>query len=94
MSATNICRKVLPQAFALVTKELEQSGDAADEDDIRAGPSEHSLLRKLSSTILLMVLSDSEFAQYFTTFTTQSFIWSNLALEKKQGSHGGKAIFE
>ena len=81
MSTTNICRKVLPQAFALVTKELEQGNDAADEDGIRAGPSEHSVLRKFWSTILLMVLCVSESAQYFTTFTTQSFIWLNLVLE-------------
>ena len=81
LSATNICRKVLVQAFASVTKELEQGNDAADEDGIRAGPSEHSLLSKLLSTIPLMVLSVSESAQYFITFTTQPFIWLNLALE-------------
>ena len=93
MSATNICRKVLVQAFASVTKELEQGNDDADEGGIRAGPSEHSLLSKLSSTILLMVLSVSESAQYLDTFTTQSFIWLNLALERKQDSHGVKAFF-
>ena len=81
LSATNICRKVLVQAFASVTKELEQGNNAADEDGIRAGPSEHSLLSKLLSTVPLMVLSVSESAQYFITFTTQSFLWLNLALE-------------
>ena len=81
LSARYICRKVFPQAFASVTKELEQGNDAADEDGIRAGPSEHSLLSKLLSTIPLMVLSVSESAQYFITFTTQPFIWLNLALE-------------
>ena len=81
LSATNICRKVLAHAFASVTKELEQGNDAADEGVIRARPSEHSLLLKLLSTIPLMVLSVSESAQYFITFTTQPFIWLNLALE-------------
>ena len=81
MSARNIFRKVFPQAFASVTKELEQGNDDADEGGIRAGPSEHSLLLEPWSTILLMVLSVSESAQYFTTFTTQSFIWLNFALE-------------
>ena len=47
LSARYICRKVFPQAFASVRKELEQGNDAADEDGIRAGPSEHSLLSKL-----------------------------------------------
>ena len=81
LSARYICRKVFPQAFASVTKELEQGNDDADEGGIRAGPSEHSLLLKFWTTILLMVLSVSESAQYFTTFTTQSFIWLNFALE-------------
>ena len=71
----------LSTGVASVTKELEQGNDAADEDGIRAGPSEHSLLSKLLSTIPLMVLSVSESAQYFITFTTQPFIWLNLALE-------------
>ena len=84
LSATNICRKVLVQAFASVTKELEQGNDDADEGGIRAGPSEHSLLSKLWCTILLIVLTDSESAQYFITFNTQPFIWLNLALERKQ----------
>ena len=81
LSATNICRKVLVQAFASVTKELEQGNDDADEGEIRAGPSEHYLLSKLWCTILLIVLTDSESAQYFITFSTQPFIWLNLALE-------------
>ena len=93
LSATNICRKVLPQAFASVAKELEQGNNAADEDGIRAGPSEHSLLSKLLSTIPLIVLSVSESAQYFITFTTQSLISLNLALEWKQDSHRVKAFF-
>ena len=84
LSATNICRKVLVQAFASVTKELEQGNDDADEGGIRAGPSEHSLLSNLWCTILLIVLTDSESAQYFITFSTQPFIWLNLALERKQ----------
>ena len=94
LSATNICRKVLVQAFASVTKELEQGNDAADEGGIRARPSEHSLLFKSLSTTLLMVLSVSESSQYFTTFTTQSFIWLNLALEWKQDGHEVKAFFK
>ena len=39
------------------------------------------------------MLSVSESAQYFITFTTQSFIWLNLALEWKQDSHRVKAVF-
>ena len=74
LSATNVCWKVLAKVYASVTKELEQGNNAADEDGIRAGPSEHSLLSKLLSTIPLMVLSVSELAQYFITFTTQSLI--------------------
>ena len=93
LSATNVCRKVLAKVYASVTKELEQGNNAADEDGIRAGPSEHSLLSKLLSTIPLMVLSVSELAQYFITFTTQSLIQLNLALERKQDSHGVKAFF-
>ena len=62
LSATNICRKVLAKAFTSVTKELEQSNNATDEDGVRAGPSEHSLLSKFLSTIPLMVLSVSELA--------------------------------
>ena len=93
LSATNICRKFLVQAFASVTKELKQGNDAADEGGIRARPSEHSLLFKSLSTIFLMVLSVSESSQYFTTFTTQSFIWLNLALEWRQDGHEVKAFF-
>ena len=80
-----VCDEYLPEgpptAFALVTKELEQGNNAADEDGIRGGPSKHTLLSKLWSTILLMLLSVRQSTQHFTTFTTQSFIWLNLALK-------------